>query len=118
MRKIGLAVLALALSGGAYAKHPRDKGPKFTGTTEKSVPAVSSCISMAMDVGGGVLVSSTPLEHGVSIVQSANVFPLGIRPFIIADVTSDGVRTNVAIMSTGKTPKNPEKSFKEIVACL
>ena len=118
MRKIVLLLLAVALSNGAYAKHPRDKGPKLTRMTDKSVAVVSSCVSRAMDVGGSVVVSSVPLEHGISIVQSANVFPIGLKPFIIVDVTADGERTTVAVMSTGGTPKNPEKSFKEIVGCL
>lgn len=115
--RIVVALLALPLTGCVSVADVRAKPVMFSGATDKLVNTVAACVTSAVQSGPGVLVTSVPLEQGISIIQSAYT-PQGITPFIIIDITEVSGKRLIEIRANGRTPKDPAKNFKPIADCL
>tara|TARA_B100000378_G_scaffold56148_1_gene41473 strand:+ start:4719 stop:5102 length:384 start_codon:yes stop_codon:yes gene_type:complete len=114
---IGMTCAGLSLSGCMSVKDVQSKPVLFEGESGRSVDEVAGCVVALMQSGPGVLVTSTPLKNGVSIVQSVNG-QFGNTVFMLADVTRDGEKSILSVRGIGRPPKNIEKAHAPWRACL
>lgn len=115
--KIEVFAFVILLSGCVSVQDVQSKRVAFSGDSPRAVDAIAGCITNLLRSGPGVIVSSTPLENGVSLVQSING-QFGNTVFTVADIVRTNNRSFVVVKGVGRMPKEPAKAYAPYQACL